>query len=78
MLARIGQAANLDAGAGAQAAHGAAAEPGAVTRFQRFHGQAPVAFGFAGRGEGVGGGLGAEQVAKCFSCPAEQYRITKP
>jgi len=52
-----GQADEIETGAGAQAAYGAAGEPGALAGFPGFHGEAAVAFGFAGIGPGVEAGV---------------------
>ena len=57
-LLRIGgQADEVETGAGTQAAHGAARQPGALAGFAGFHGEAAVAFGFAGIGPGVEAGV---------------------
>ena len=52
-----GQADKIETGAGPQAAYGAAGEPGALAGFSGFHGEAAVAFGFAGVGPGVEAGV---------------------
>ena len=51
------QADEVETGAGAQAAYRAPAQPAALPGFTGFHGEPPVAFGFAGIGPGIQTGV---------------------